>query len=299
MYPHNQPRGHTPESFQQPRGKSSMDVVRDFLAAQAKHNETFASTLQQLTSHQKHMDTQISQLSQSINNLAKTHNTLPGQPEANPKGHLNAVTLRSGKVLEEMNQVPEAKKAMNEEEKIVESSDKEKAIDEVVICDEEENVKTSNTPEESQTYYPSIPFPQRLAKEKLEQRYGKFLDLLKTLHINIPFLEAISEIPSYAKFFKDILSNKRRLEPKVVALSRECSAILQQKLPPKMQDPGDFSIPCSIGDVSIQRALCDLGASVSLMPLSICKKINMGELKSTIISLQLAVRSVCYPLGIL
>ncbi|XP_057989055.1 uncharacterized protein LOC110658919 [Hevea brasiliensis] len=103
-------------------------------------------------------------------------------------------------------------------------------------------------------------------------------------------------MPSYAKFLKEILSNKRRLEDyETVALTEECSALLQNKLPPKLKDPGSFSIPCHIGDTSIEKTLCDLGASVSLMPLSICEKLKVGDLKPTIISLQLADRSIKYP----
>ncbi|XP_057989125.1 uncharacterized protein LOC131172198 [Hevea brasiliensis] len=107
-------------------------------------------------------------------------------------------------------------------------------------------------------------------------------------------------MPSYAKFLKEILLNKRRLEDyETVALTEECSALLQNKLPPKLKDPGSFSIPCHIGDTSIEKALCDLGASVSLMPLSICEKLKVGDLKPTTISLQLANRSIKYPVGIL
>ncbi|XP_058000800.1 uncharacterized protein LOC131179101 [Hevea brasiliensis] len=107
-------------------------------------------------------------------------------------------------------------------------------------------------------------------------------------------------MPSYAKFLKEILSNKRRLEDyETVALTEECSALLQNKLPPKLKDPRSFSIPCHIGDTSIDKVLCDLGASVSLMPLSICEKLKVGELKPTTISLQLADRPIKYPVGIL
>ncbi|XP_004517057.1 uncharacterized protein, partial [Cicer arietinum] len=100
---------------------------------------------------------------------------------------------------------------------------------------------------------------------------------------------------SYAKFLKEILSNKRKLDDnEAISLTEECSAIIQNKLPPKHKDPGSFSIPCVIGDMSFERALCDLGVSVSLMPLSVCKKLDVGELKPTNISLQLANRSIKY-----
>ncbi|XP_073222374.1 uncharacterized protein [Cicer arietinum] len=105
---------------------------------------------------------------------------------------------------------------------------------------------------------------------------------------------------SYAKFFKEILSNKRKLDDiETIALAEECSAIIQNKFLPKLKDPASFSIPCVIGYMSFERALCDLRASVILMPLSVYKKLDVGELKPTNISLQLADRSIKYPVGIL
>jgi len=102
--------------------------------------------------------------------------------------------------------------------------------------------------------------------------------MLKKFHINIPFLEAITNMLSYAKFLMDLLSNKGKLlENATVALTKECSAIIQNKMPPNLLDPGSFSIPYSVGDVTISRALYDLGASMSLMLNSICKKLQVGD----------------------
>ena len=86
-------------------------------------------------------------------------------------------------------------------------------------------------------------------------------------------------MPYYAKFLKDILSNKIRSEKyETVALTEECSTLIQNKLPTKLKDPGSFSIPCVIGATSFKRTLCDLSANVSLMPLLVCRKLKMGEL---------------------
>ncbi|KAL6553844.1 hypothetical protein OROMI_019517 [Orobanche minor] len=82
-------------------------------------------------------------------------------------------------------------------------------------------------------------------------------------------------------------------------LTEESSAIIQQKLPPKLKDPGTFTVPCTIGKINCGKALCDLGASINLMPLSIFQKLNMGEAKATTVSLQLADRSIKYPRGII
>ncbi|XP_019178870.1 PREDICTED: uncharacterized protein LOC109174030 [Ipomoea nil] len=110
---------------------------------------------------------------------------------------------------------------------------------------------------------------------------------------------ALANMPSYAKYIKEIVSNKKKLEEfATVHLNEECSAILQSKLPPKLMDPGSFSIPCTIGNTVINKCLCDLGDSINLMPLTLFKKLEIAEMKPTTISLQLADRSVKYPLGV-
>ncbi|KAL5561252.1 hypothetical protein UlMin_030999 [Ulmus minor] len=105
-------------------------------------------------------------------------------------------------------------------------------------------------------------------------------------------------MPNYVKFMKDMLTKKRRFgEFETVALTRECSAVLQNKLPPKLKDPGSFTIPCSIGNQYFGKALCDLGVSINLMPMSIFKKLGIGEARPTTVSLQLADRSIAHPEG--
>ncbi|KAL5571089.1 hypothetical protein UlMin_020686 [Ulmus minor] len=105
-------------------------------------------------------------------------------------------------------------------------------------------------------------------------------------------------MPNYVKFMKDILTKKRRFgEFETVALTRECSAVLQNKLPPKLKDPGSFTIPCSIGNRYFGKALCDLGASINLMPMSIFKKMGIVEARPITVSLQLADRSIAHSEG--
>ncbi|CAM8982827.1 unnamed protein product [Rhodiola kirilowii] len=106
----------------------------------------------------------------------------------------------------------------------------------------------------------------------------QFVDKVRTLYITMPFTDAITQIPTYAQFMKEIMSGKRKIEgTKNVALSEECSAATHQPMPPKLQDSGSFSIPCDIGGIIIRRALCDLGASVSIMPYSMYAKLKLGE----------------------
>ncbi|XP_021854486.1 uncharacterized protein [Spinacia oleracea] len=105
-------------------------------------------------------------------------------------------------------------------------------------------------------------------------------------------------MPTYSRFLKEILSGKRGCDVKeTVNLTENCSAIILNQMPPKLKDPGSFSIPCVIKKLEISNALCDLGASVSLMPYSVFTKLEVGDLVPTNITLQLAVRSVKYPIG--
>ena len=134
----------------------------------------------------------------------------------------------------------------------------------------------------------------------MDKQFGKFMDIFKKLHINIPFAEALEQMPGYVKFMKDVLSKKRKLgDYETVALSEKCSAILQKKLPPNLKDPGSFTISCAIGNAVFERALCDLGASINLMPWSIVKKLKLGEALPTTVTLQLVDRSLTHPCGII
>ncbi|PIN12571.1 DNA-directed DNA polymerase [Handroanthus impetiginosus] len=138
-------------------------------------------------------------------------------------------------------------------------------------------------------------------KEVISEKKEKEVEApLEKLHINIPFAEALEQMPSYVKFMKDILSKKRRIgDYKTVALTEECSAIIQNKLPPKLKDPGSFTIPCTIGTHFSGKALCDLGASINLMSYSIYRTLGLGEAKPTSITLQLPDRSLTYPKGVI
>nr|XP_008349476.2 uncharacterized protein LOC103412721 [Malus domestica] len=107
-------------------------------------------------------------------------------------------------------------------------------------------------------------------------------------------------MPNYAKFMKDIISKKRKFgDHEKIQLTEECSAILQRKLPLKQKDRGSFKIPCIIGTNLFEKALCDLGSSINLLPLSVAKTIGIGEIKPTTVSLQMADRSIAYPEGII
>ena len=89
------------------------------------------------------------------------------------------------------------------------------------------------------------------------------------MECKIPFLEGMEQMPKYAKFLKDLLSNKRKLEEEVINMPHHVSKIVQDTLARKERDPGPFDLPVKLGHLEPKGALADLGASFSLMPLSI------------------------------
>ncbi|XP_057723798.1 uncharacterized protein LOC130939728 [Arachis stenosperma] len=106
-------------------------------------------------------------------------------------------------------------------------------------------------------------------------------------------------MPLYVKFLKELINKKRSWnEKETVILTQECSAVIQRGLPPKLKDPGSFILSCTIGNIILDKALCDLGASINLMSLSLMKKLAIEKVKPTRMSLQMAERSHKIPNGV-
>ena len=229
--------------------------------------------------------------------------SLPSNSEVNPRRegneHVKVVTLRSGRELSIQGQPPVIGEVETEE--IIQTSQNDKTEREQP---QEKKFGGEKTKEKDHpiTIEPIAPilYPQCLKKNKLDKLFTKFMEAFKKLYINIPFANALEQMPSYVKFMKDIFSKKRRLSDfETVNLIKECSIILQRKLPQKLKDPSNFTIPCTIGKAIFKRDLCDMGASINLMPLSIFRCLGLGEARPTTITLQLADRSLKHPRGVI
>jgi hypothetical protein len=110
------------------------------------------------------------------------------------------------------------------------------------------------------------------------------MEVFKQVKINLPLLDAIRQISSYAKFLKDLCTQKRRTRactPNKVFVTEKVSSILHHSLPPKFKDPGAPTISCIIRNHKIEKALLDLGAGVNLLPYSVYLLLDLGELKPT------------------
>jgi len=144
-----------------------------------------------------------------------------------------------------------------------------------------------------------VPYPRAPSKREAERQFIRFTEILKNLQINIPFTEALQQMPIYACFLKEMLTKKRKFpEEERVELEAGCSAIIQKTIPQKSCDPGSFTLPISVGNLYIGKALLDLGASINLIPLSMLKKIGEIDVRPTQMTLQLADRSIKHPYGV-
>ncbi|GKA00206.1 reverse transcriptase domain-containing protein [Tanacetum coccineum] len=145
----------------------------------------------------------------------------------------------------------------------------------------------------------------------MEAQYGKFLDMIRAVRINVPPVDVLARMRNYGKFLKELISNKHKIEQIFVGknrgpirkisatfLSDESSAMIQNKVPPKLGDPESFLIPCNFNKTFSCNALADLGASINLMPYSLYAKLSLETLKPTKMSVRLADRSFQYPVGI-
>ena len=212
--------------------------------------ETFKSDTQMFQKNAsaslKNLEKQVGKLALNMPNQSK--GTFPSDTQKNPKDCM-AIQLRSGKDLSSNKRTERKKETEAEKEETEKEGEKSTQI---------EQPKGSNDHKKKEgvpAYTPLVPFPQRLQKSRREEQFSKFLDIFKKIEINIPFAEVIIQMSLYAKFLKEILSKKRKIvDEGIVNLTATYSAIIQQKLPTKMKDPGSFTIPCSIGKYEFKKA---------------------------------------------
>nr|XP_043625595.1 uncharacterized protein LOC122597019 [Erigeron canadensis] len=229
------------------------------------------------------------------------------QPPPARNEHVNAISTRADNIYgTNVTKVDPSDSVKDVPEQVNDNNDSEnESMDEEIEADPKPIEKTPTISTEPaakpplKAYKPKIPYPQRLRKEKMAAKYSKFIEMIKTIRINVPLVDVLAGMPNYAKFIKELLSNKDKLEEiSATFLNEECTTILQNQIPPKLDDPGNFIITCSFEKLMTCDALADLGASINLMPHSLYAKLSLGALKPTKMSIRLADHSFQYPLGI-
>ncbi|XP_070029838.1 uncharacterized protein [Nicotiana sylvestris] len=134
---------------------------------------------------------------------------------------------------------------------------------------------------------PPPPYHQSLAKQNSENQLKKCIDMMKNFSINVLLVEALEQMPGYAKFIKDLVTKKRSMNCETIKMNHQVSDIVHL-MAPKLEDPGAFTIPCTIGSANFSKALCDLGANNNLMPYSVIKTLGIGQPIPTLMRLQMA-----------
>ncbi|GJT23712.1 reverse transcriptase domain-containing protein [Tanacetum coccineum] len=210
--------------------------------------------------------------------------TLPSYTITNPNKDLKGITTRSGVAY----QGPTIPTTTSSPPKVVEH-------------ETEPVVAPVSVPKPNSK--PSIPYPSRLNDQKIREKANnqieKFYQIFQDLHFEISFADALSLMPKFASTLKSLIGNKEKLsEMARTPLNEHCSAVLLEKLPEKLRDPGKFLIPCDFPGMDECLALADLGASINLISLSMWKKVSLPGPTPTCMTLELADRSITQPIGI-
>nr|GEX50868.1 reverse transcriptase domain-containing protein [Tanacetum cinerariifolium] len=223
----------------------------------------------------------------------KGHNSKAYQPPQARNEHVSIVFTRSGKPYNP----PDNPNDQQKETPINFNSDDED--DEPTPQPKTQNSKPAKETPLPKPNKPKILYPQRLMKEKIEAQYGKFLDMICAIRIHVPLVDVLARMPKYGKFLKELISNKHKIEQiSATFLSDKSSAMIQNKVPPKLGDPESFLIPCNFNRTFSCNALADLSASFNLMLYSLYAKLSLETLKPTKMSVRLADRSFQYPVEI-
>ena len=239
-----------PQPYQPPHKRSLEDIVTQFVQTQQSTNTEFGTALNDVRS-------QITKLASSMGNFQQKKGKLPSQPIQNKQGqnsvgvlgpsegtfeHCKAVTtLRSGKLVDKTIQTKEPiQESQSESVRDDEVSDKPYVLRTNVIAGEPE--------EDKATHIPPAPYPHRLRTQKKVNNHSKIYELFKQVKLNIPLLDTIKQIPSYAKFLKDLCTVKRKLGVnKEAFMTEQSTSLIRNNLPPKYKDPGSPTISIVVG----------------------------------------------------
>ncbi|GJT30973.1 reverse transcriptase domain-containing protein [Tanacetum coccineum] len=235
-------------------------------------------------------------------NQASSSSSLPSNTIPNPRNEAKAITTRSGASYDGPPIPPPVVEKEPEVTKDTELPSTEDIQPQVVqdLGKDKEPIKEPSFAQKTKT---SLPYPSRLAKEKVREKddilASKFMEIFRNLHFELSFADALIHMPKFAPMFKKMLNNKDKLiELTKTPLNENCSAVVLKKLPKKLGDPGRFLIPCDFSEFDNCLALADLGASINLMPLSIWKKLRLPGLNDTKMVFELVDRTISKPTGV-
>ncbi|GJS30355.1 reverse transcriptase domain-containing protein [Tanacetum coccineum] len=263
-------------------------------------NQGLQNQMTNVTSLLTSLCTKINDLGNT--NQASSSSSLPSNTIPNPRNEAKAITTRSGVSYDGPPIPPPVVEKESEVTKDTELPSTED-IQPPLVQEQTKDKEPIEEPSLAQKTKPNLPYPSRLAKEKIREKddilASKFMEIFRNLHFELSFADALIHMPKFAPMFKKMLNNKDKLiELTKTPLNENCSAVVLKKLPEKLGDPGRFLIPCDFLEFDSYLALADLGASINLMPLSIWKKLQLPGLTETKMVLELADRTISKPTGV-
>ncbi|RDY09177.1 hypothetical protein CR513_06491, partial [Mucuna pruriens] len=261
-------QGNSPslEDLMKQLATSNLEFQQSMSSSNMQFQQNMTATIQDLKMHIRQLANLVSQLQSAGSN------NLPSQTILNPRGNASVPTLQ---------QLPRPAKA-NSEPTVDPQSRLERAV--------------------------PLPFPSRTISARKLESDEELLKMFQKVEISIPLLDAIKKVPKYEKFLEELCVHKRRkikgskeIGGVVSALTKneEFTVGTSRALPQKCRDPRIFFVPCTIGDCTFVDVMLDLGASINVMPASIYRSLNFGDLEPIGMTIQLANRSTFQPLGVL
>nr|XP_009764002.1 PREDICTED: uncharacterized protein LOC104215798 [Nicotiana sylvestris] len=235
------------------------------------------------------LEVQLGQISQALNtrpNGALPSDTIVNLKGGNNTGHAMAVTTRSGRGGETST-----------------SKQKEVVSDDVEAQNEDDPIVVEQVSEEKLDARAPLPrapppYPQRLENQKNENQFKKFIEMMKSLSINVPLVEALEQMLGYARFIKDLVTKNRSMDCETIKMTHQVSVVVHL-MAPNLEDPDAFTIPRTIRSANFAKALCNLGASINLMPYSVFKTLGIGQPRDTSMRLKMEDRTMNRSLGII
>ncbi|CAN6679401.1 unnamed protein product [Malus baccata var. baccata] len=318
-----QPPGFFPKTYGPPQNQAQSgpsasgtsldnDALLKILTKLSNGQEDQAKAMQNQDKRVDQLEKQIGQIAEFVGKF-RDPGQLPSSTIPNPKGcfeSAKAILLRNGKEIG-ASSTPSQTGPKSDVNVLIEEEESSMPTAKVVpplsqvpkapnLSNSANKGKNVSNSVHTNVFPSNVPFPSRFMQTKKEEAEKDILETFRKVQVNIPLLDAIKQVPRYAKFLKELCTTRKRMSTKeVVKVGENVSAILQRKLPPKCKDPGSFTIPCVIGNTRFESAMLDLGASINVMPYSIYASMNLGALKNDGVIIQLADRSNAYPKGVL
>ncbi|GJX69506.1 reverse transcriptase domain-containing protein, partial [Tanacetum coccineum] len=310
----NQPPVYQAPPYQAPAPQTQGVTKTDF-ESYVKANDAVMRNMQDQNQNlQNQMTNLTDMLSKFVNaNTASSSGTgsLPSNTVTNPKEDLKGITTRSG-VAYQGPTIPtttSSPKVVERETEVTKdtvpptNNGSTKDVQPPGVQDQTHVPNSEPVVAPMPNLKPTIPYPSRRnderRREKANDQIEKFYEIFKDLSFEISLTDALILMPKFASTLKALIGNKEKLsEMARTPLNEHCSAVILNKLPEKLGDPGKFLIPCDFPGMDECLALADLGASINLMPLSVWKRFSLPELTPTCMTLELADRSITQPIGI-